>query len=287
MGLEKIGTTTCKEIIAWVRTGANKSLLATRPVKVNTDGLRLASKLEGDVVQFTPKETKLDEELFEFLPWRRGYKKLPPKGKPPIYTPEAREATESFIEKGWIEKPLPNGFRIYFGPYRAFNAEGGIKASFQIFGKSGSEALYFNEQSKGIKMMVERLEKIYSETPNLTEEGKAKILHRFVDSCYDKNRSAWINQFCNDFIPIENTAASGAGVCRHKSFLAKVLGDKLGMHIAMARGHYIVVPELGIPESHIWNEIKINDKWYLMDVEQGRFKDLAQFPEFSDLYLYK
>ena len=43
----------------------------------------------------------------------------------------------------------------------------------------------------------------------------------------------------------------------------------------------------GIPESHIWNEIKIKDKWYLMDVEQGRFKDLAQFPEFSDLYLYK
>lgn len=49
MGYEK-GITLGNEIIAWTRTGC-KSLLATRPVKVNVAGLRYAQKLEGDVVQ--------------------------------------------------------------------------------------------------------------------------------------------------------------------------------------------------------------------------------------------
>ena len=52
MGIGTIGTAIGKEIIAWTRTGG-KSLLATRPVKVNTAGLRLAPKLEGDIVQIS------------------------------------------------------------------------------------------------------------------------------------------------------------------------------------------------------------------------------------------
>lgn len=50
MTLGKIGTTLGKEIIAWTKT-SGRSLLATRPVKVNTAGLRLSPQLEGDVVQ--------------------------------------------------------------------------------------------------------------------------------------------------------------------------------------------------------------------------------------------
>ena len=53
MGLDKIGTTIGKEIIAWTRTGASKSLLATKAIKVNTARLRLAAKLEHDVVQIS------------------------------------------------------------------------------------------------------------------------------------------------------------------------------------------------------------------------------------------
>lgn len=64
MGLEKIGKIIGKEVIAWTRTSASKSLLATKPVKINTTGLRLAPKLEGDVVQISTKvkspETYID-----------------------------------------------------------------------------------------------------------------------------------------------------------------------------------------------------------------------------------
>ena len=54
MGIEKIGTNIGKEIIAWARTG--KSLLATRPVKINTQGLRYVPALEKDVVQISKND---------------------------------------------------------------------------------------------------------------------------------------------------------------------------------------------------------------------------------------
>lgn len=51
MGFEKVGISAGKGIIAWVRTG--KSLLATRPLKVNIQGLKYAPQLEKDTVNFT------------------------------------------------------------------------------------------------------------------------------------------------------------------------------------------------------------------------------------------
>ena len=54
MPLGKIGTALGKEIIVWTRT-SGKSLLATRPVKVDAAGLKFASKLESDVVRLNRK----------------------------------------------------------------------------------------------------------------------------------------------------------------------------------------------------------------------------------------
>lgn len=286
MGKFDLGISLAERCAAYVRAGG-KSLLQTRPVgKINIEGLRYAPKLEGDVVNLSKKKIKLDEEIFNFLPWRRGYRKLPPTGKPPEYTTEAKEATETFVEKGWIEEPLPNGFRMGFGPYH-FDSNGRIGGYRNLpLGDTGKEMLYYDEKSNCLDFMTKRLQNIYTENPNITEEQKAEILYKFVNSCYDRNRADWIYKFANDFIPIENTVASGAGVCRHESFLAKVLGDRLGLHVAMARGHYITIPELEIGESHIWNEIKIKDKWFLMDVAQERFIDKSKFSEFSKLYEY-
>lgn len=47
MGIGKIGTTIGKEIIGWTRTGG-KSLLATKPVKVNIKELKLATPIKAD-----------------------------------------------------------------------------------------------------------------------------------------------------------------------------------------------------------------------------------------------
>ena len=287
MGIGKLGTTLAQRAAVWLRASGKSHMLHTKPpVKINIDELRYAPELSKDVAKFSTGEIKLDDELFSFLPWRKGSNLLPPTKTPPPYTPEARRATETFIEKGWIEESLPDGFRTAYGPYRAFDKNGAIKDSYRFLGR-GHEFLFFTEDSKGIKRMVKQLEKIFSDNPNLTEEQKAKILYKYVRNCYDNNRIHFVDKFSNDFIPIEYTAACGAGICRHRSFLAKVLGDKLGLHVAMVRGVYTVNPKLDIVESHIWNEVKIKDKWYLMDITQGRFKDLEKFPEFSTLYRHK
>lgn len=66
MLLGKIGTTIGKEIIAWTRANG-KSLLATRPVKVNTAGLRLAPQLESDVVNFSSSKINNKHVLLQRL----------------------------------------------------------------------------------------------------------------------------------------------------------------------------------------------------------------------------
>lgn len=67
MGLEKVGKTIAQEIIAWTGT-SGKSLLATKPVKVNMEGLKLAPQLGSDVVQIQSKKG-LCHEL-----WNRMFK---------------------------------------------------------------------------------------------------------------------------------------------------------------------------------------------------------------------
>lgn len=52
MGLEKTGLQLGKEIVAWTRA-SGKSLLATKPVKINTAGLKLSPQLERDT--FVPQ----------------------------------------------------------------------------------------------------------------------------------------------------------------------------------------------------------------------------------------
>lgn len=59
MGLEKVGT---KFITAWVKAG-EKSMLATKPIKVSTIGLKYASEISGDVVQISKKVKSADTYL--------------------------------------------------------------------------------------------------------------------------------------------------------------------------------------------------------------------------------
>ena len=64
MGIEKLGVNIGKEIIAWTRTGG-KSLLATRPVKVNIQGLKY-TPLTQDVCQFSYDRTLCPKFLESF-----------------------------------------------------------------------------------------------------------------------------------------------------------------------------------------------------------------------------
>lgn len=66
--LGKIATNVGKEIIAWTRTISSKRLLATRPIKVSVSELKLAPKLEGDVIQISKQATRWTENPNEYIP---------------------------------------------------------------------------------------------------------------------------------------------------------------------------------------------------------------------------
>ena len=73
MGIGKIGTAIGKEIVAWTRTG-DKSLLATRPMEINTCGLRYARSLTEDVVQISHSLGNFSQKTVEIL--KDGTKKV-------------------------------------------------------------------------------------------------------------------------------------------------------------------------------------------------------------------
>ena len=278
-----------KVINPLIKAVAKKAYVAPKMEVRTLESLGLKmEQLTSDIAKFNTKEIKLNDELFKFLPWRKyGYKE-PKVGIPPIYTQEAKNATNRFINNEFIAEPLPNGFRVSSGKTPCFDANGVFKESMlpiQLGGTkiSRGEATYYDENSKAIKYMVEQLKKIFSENPNITEEQKARTLHRFVNECYDKSLKSYTGKY-SGFIPITNTVASGAGVCRHKSFLAKILGDKLGLNIAMQRGRYIEDIETGIGQAHMWNYVKINNEWFLMDIEGDVFSKLSDYLGFYDSY---
>ena len=158
--------------------GKTSVLLQTKPVNPSQlKGLKLATKLESDVVKFSTKEIKLDDELFDFLPWRKGYNYLPKPGTPPTYTQEAREAVETFSNTGRIETPLPNGFRISSAGKNEFDESGMFKSLGEDI--TGAEFLYFDENAKGIKKLIEQLKKVFTDNPNMSLEQKYKTLHKF------------------------------------------------------------------------------------------------------------
>lgn len=77
MGIEKAGLNLGKEIIAWARSGG-KSMLATKPVKVNIEGLKLAPQLQNDT--FVKMSNNIDEFIKadkKLFSWVKGKHALP------------------------------------------------------------------------------------------------------------------------------------------------------------------------------------------------------------------
>lgn len=81
MGLTKVGLNLGKEIIAWTRTAPSRSLLATKPVKVNIDGLKLAKPLSTDTVQISNNSLlqkvlgiqTAEKELYDVTKWQKEF----------------------------------------------------------------------------------------------------------------------------------------------------------------------------------------------------------------------
>ena len=279
------------DVAKYLKACGKSSVLQTKPVNPSQlKSLKLATKLESDVVEFSTKEIQLSDEIFDFLPWRKGNNRLPVIQTPPQYTSEAKRATKLFEQKHRVDEPLPNGFRFCASPRTKVDENGNILERMQklysLQGGKGQEYLFLDENSDGIEKILKQINIIIDNNPTLTTKEKAELLKKFVSSCYDSTLSRKYHQSLpSGFINITHTTASGVGVCRHKTFLTKILADKLGLNVSMVRGQFIPKNSI-IAEEHMWNEIKIGNEMYLLDVEQNVFENLSKDLEIFSQYRY-
>ena len=106
---------------------------------------------------------------------------------------------------------------------------------------------------------------------NLTEEQKIDELMKFVDEVFSVSKSGSQTQkYVENLMKHEQVEVllgdiinSGAGVCRHRAILTKVLADEMNIKCRMVQGYYN-------GGGHAWNEIITKSDTYLFDAMQGR-----------------
>jgi hypothetical protein len=82
-------------------------------------------------------------------------------------------------------------------------------------------------------------------------DGKRLDRHEILPS-----QIAWENGRAGQEVLLGDVGNLGAGVCRHRSMLFKVMGDEAGLNVALVRGNAGEVGNLG---GHAWNEVVFNE----------------------------
>lgn len=168
---------------------------------------------------------------------------------------------------------LINGFR-YNGP----------KAEFSSTGKNISR---FRNGTQETTVIDTNIDKILNKTigtfenrisqKNYTETEKINELMKFVDEVFSVSKSGSGTQKLAENmhsgqireVLLGDIINSGAGMCRHRSLLTKVLGDKIGLKTRLIQGHYG-------QGGHAWNEIITKDgKTYLFDAMHGNIFNVS------------
>jgi hypothetical protein len=141
-------------------------------------------------------------------------------------------------------------------------------------------------------MVVDRLRDLelqrhvhYARSPvlaSLPPLERATRLALYVDKVASPEEGRSASQFACTLLEAEFRGhelllgkAAGAGMCRHRSLLFKVLADEAGLNVTLVRGNY------GTPKSaggHVWNELALDDgRKLLVDVMNPR--PGFEFPE--------
>ncbi len=153
----------------------------------------------------------------------------------------------------------------------------GCNARFDSFGRNVSRFKNGNQEIIVIdKTLDETLVKtintfknrIYGKT--LTEEQKIKELMKFVDEVFSVSKSgeetskyvANIMTGQQAEVLLGDIINSGAGMCRHRALLTKLLADEVNIKCRFVQGYYN-------SGGHAWNEIITKGDTYLFDAMHG------------------
>ena len=163
-----------------------------------------------------------------------------------------------------VGKAIPNGF-----------IDGGRKMQIDEFGAADSDREILMVDRVNDRWLQRHLEYARSEElKKLTLVDRATRIARYIDrlmtpadgrsSC--ENRTEYLEQhFCSQDVLLGDVVDfCGAGVCRHRSLLFKLMADEAEMPCSLVRGNYGTLKKHA---GHTWNELVLGDhKIVVVDV---------------------
>ena len=167
---------------------------------------------------------------------------------------------------------LINGYR-YCGPTASFDDFG---RNISVF-KSGNAEIVIIDQTLD-KTLVKTIDAFKNRIngKNLTDEQKIDELMKFVDEVFSVSKSGTQTKKYVEYMQnqkqmevlLGDIINSGAGMCRHRALLTKVLADEVKLKCRMVQGYYG-------GGGHAWNEIITKSDTYLFDSMQGRICNIG------------
>lgn len=241
--------------------GTNTSLPATKPPASKQSPKAPQSNQQSAPIQQSPYTNDI-----EFLHWKKNGFKNPAITEMkdlPAYTAEAKRVTESFNNTHRIDfsERIPNGFRDG-GRHLVFYNDGTFKNAYREI------AIVDRENDIIWQKTLATFKARLAQNRSMTELEKTQELLKYVDDIFsveaDKNILVkHTENFPQAAVKIGDIINSGAGVCRHRALVAKLIADEVGLPMAIVRGDHGIPPSLG---PHIWNEIKLsNGDSYIFD----------------------
>ncbi|WP_339730257.1 EDR1-related protein [uncultured Gimesia sp.] len=199
----------------------------------------------------------------------------------PTLTPKAKPATVAYYSQHYVAPKLKivDG---YFDGGRGmqFDAEGHARSRREllIVDRSRDETLRKYLEFAGS-----------DEIKELEPSKRASRLAKYIDQNMTLEKNDFFTQkavflmtreYGNEGVLIGDVSRiCGAGVCRHRALLFKILADEAGLDVALVRGDY---GDAQRREGHAWNELHLKDgRRILIDVMQRRFELLT--PEGSEV----
>ncbi len=161
-----------------------------------------------------------------------------------------------------------DGYR-YCGPNAKFDETG---KNISRFSNSGQEIVVIDRMLD--KTLVKTIETFKNRinNKNLTDEQKMDKLMSYVDEIFSVDKSGskieelvsimHANNGLQKEVLLGDIINSGAGVCRHRSILTKLLADEVGLKSRMVQGYFG-------GGGHAWNEIITKNETYLFDAMHG------------------
>lgn len=175
-----------------------------------------------------------------------------------------------------VEETLVDGFR-YHSAYAHFDETGKDISRF----RNGHQEITIIDRTVDAKL-VETINtfKARITSKNFSEQEKMEELLKYVEEVFSvKSTGTEIDELAHNMHKANSLSSyevflgdvinSGAGVCRHRALLTKVLGDEIGLRTAFVQGYYS-------GDVHAWNEINTKDgRKYLFDAMFGSIFDVS------------